>query len=77
MRLAGHDTITAMARSLDTVVVVGLGVIGLSTALALSRRGACVVGIDRFGSGYLCTSSIGVSRSIWIAYALFDYLLED
>jgi glycine/D-amino acid oxidase-like deaminating enzyme len=40
-----------MARSPDTVVVVGLGVIGLSTALALARRGARVVGVDRFGSG--------------------------
>jgi len=73
MRLAGHDTITAMARSPDTVVVVGLGVIGLSTALALARRGARVVGIDRFGSGHPRTSSTGVSRSIRIAYALPDY----
>src|SRR6185312_9690116 len=73
MRLAGHDTITAMARSPDTVVVVGLGVIGLSTALALAGRGARVVGIDRFGSGHPRTSSTGVSRSIRVAYALPEY----
>ena len=34
------------------VTVVGLGVIGLSTASALARRGLRVVGIDRFGSGH-------------------------
>jgi sarcosine oxidase len=54
-------------------VVVGLGVIGLGTALALARRGARVVGIDRFGSGHPRTSSTGVSRSIRVAYALPDY----
>lgn len=62
-----------MARSPDTVVVVGLGVIGLSTALALARRGARVVGVDRFGSGDPRTSSTGVSRSIRIAYAIPEY----
>lgn len=54
-------------------VVVGLGVVGLSTALALARRGARVVGIDRFGSGHPCTSSTGKSRSIRVAYALPAY----
>ena len=49
-------------------VVVGLGVIGLSTALALARRGHAVVGIDRFGSGHPATSSTGPSRSIRLAY---------
>jgi len=50
------------------VAVVGLGVIGLSTALALARRGLRVVGIDRFGSGHPATSSTGPSRSIRLAY---------
>ena len=60
-------------RSSETVVVVGLGVIGLSTALALARRGARVVGVDRFGSGDPRTSSTGVSRSIRVAYAIPEY----
>ena len=56
-----------------TVVVVGLGVVGLSTALALARRGEHVVGLDRLGSGHPHTSSTGLSRSIRVAYALPDY----
>ncbi len=55
------------------VVVVGLGVVGLSAALALARRGGRVVGVDRFGSGHPCTSSTGVSRSIRVAYAVPAY----
>lgn len=50
------------------VVVVGLGVVGLSTARALARRGLGVSGIDRFGSGHPATSSTGPSRSIRLAY---------
>jgi sarcosine oxidase len=50
------------------VAIVGLGVIGLSTARALARRGLRVVGIDRFGSGHPATSSTGPSRSIRLAY---------
>jgi sarcosine oxidase len=50
------------------VVVIGLGVIGLSTAGALARRGNAVVGIDRWGSGHRVTSSTGASRSIRVAY---------
>jgi sarcosine oxidase len=50
------------------VVIVGLGVIGLSTALALARRGHSVVGIDRLCSGHPATSSTGPSRSIRLAY---------
>ncbi len=42
--------------------------IGLSTSLALARRGLRVVGIDRFGSGHAATSSTGPSRSIRLAY---------
>jgi len=50
------------------VVVIGLGVIGLSTAGTLARRGNIVVGIDRWGSGHPVTSSTGASRSIRVAY---------
>jgi sarcosine oxidase len=50
------------------VVVIGLGVTGLSTAGALARRGHTVVGIDRWGSGHPATSSTGASRSIRVAY---------
>jgi sarcosine oxidase len=50
------------------VIVVGLGVTGLSTAGALARRGRRVVGIDRWGSGHPVTSSTGASRSIRLAY---------
>ena len=49
------------------VVVIGLGVVGLSTAGALARRGSAVVGIDRWGSGHRVTSSTGASRSIRVA----------
>ena len=34
------------------VVVIGLGVTGVSTAGALAHRGHRVVGIDRWGSGH-------------------------
>lgn len=61
-------TSLVMARRSADVAVVGLGVIGLSTALALARRGLRVVGIDRFGSGHPATSSTGPSRSIRLAY---------
>ena len=57
-----------MARRSADVAVVGLGVIGLSTALALARRGLNIIGIDRFGSGHPATSSTGPSRSIRLAY---------
>ena len=50
------------------VVVIGLGVTGLSTAGELARRGHAVVGIDRWGSGHPVTSSTGASRSIRVAY---------
>ena len=56
-----------------SVVVVGLGVVGLSTALALARRGTRVVGVDRLGSGHPHTSSTGLSRSVRVAYALPGY----
>jgi sarcosine oxidase len=50
------------------VVVVGLGVTGISTAAALAQRGLAVVGIDRWGSGHAVTSSAGASRSIRLTY---------
>jgi sarcosine oxidase len=50
------------------VIVIGLGVTGLSTAGALAHRGCRVVGIDRWGSGHPVTSSTGASRSIRLAY---------
>jgi sarcosine oxidase len=50
------------------VIVIGLGVTGLSTAGALARRGRSVLGIDRWGSGHPVTSSTGASRSIRLAY---------
>jgi len=60
-----HD---AMTTERADVVMIGLGVIGLSTAGALARRGHRVVGIDRWGSGHPATSSTGASRSIRLAY---------
>ena len=57
-----------MATDRANVVVVGLGVTGLSTAGELARRGHAVVGIDRWGSGHPVTSSTGASRSIRVAY---------
>lgn len=57
-----------MATERADVVVIGLGVTGLSTAGALGRRGHSVVGIDRWGSGHPATSSTGASRSIRVAY---------
>jgi sarcosine oxidase len=50
------------------VVVIGLGVTGLSTVGALARRGQRVMGIDRWGIGHPVTSSTGASRSIRLAY---------
>ena len=60
-------TLAAATEHAD-VVVIGLGVTGLSTAGALARRGPRVVGIDRWGSGHPVTSSAGASRSIRLAY---------
>ena len=57
-----------MATERTDVIVVGLGVTGLSTAGALARRGQAVVGIDRWGSGHPVTSSTGASRSTRVAY---------
>lgn len=64
---------TRRAETFD-VAVVGQGVIGLATTLALARRGARVVAIDALGSGHPLTSSTGVSRSIRVAYAVPEYI---
>ena len=56
------------------VVVVGQGVTGLATTLALARRGVRVAAVDALGSGHPLTSSTGVSRSIRVAYAVPEYI---
>ncbi len=65
-----------MATQLQTfdVAVVGQGVIGLATTLALARRGVRVAAVDALGAGHPLTSSTGVSRSIRVAYALPEYI---
>ncbi len=50
------------------VVVIGLGVIGLSTAAELAGRGDRVVGIERSTIGHAAGSSTGASRSIRATY---------
>jgi sarcosine oxidase len=56
------------------IVVIGLGVIGLSTAAELGRRGHDVVGVERYRIGHPLGSSTGASRSIRSAYALPEYV---
>jgi sarcosine oxidase len=55
-------------------VVVGQGVIGLSTALALARRGRQVIAVSAHGLGFPPTSSQGASRSIRLAYSDREYV---
>lgn len=50
------------------VIVVGLGVMGTATALALARRGCRVVGIERFEVGHDRGSSHGATRIIRLGY---------
>ena len=50
------------------VVVLGLGIQGMSTVASLARRGVRVVGIDRFGAGHSRGSSHGRTRMIRRAY---------
>ena len=54
-------TIGAMARSVDTVVV-GLGAMGSATAYQLARRGASVVGLDRYAPPHTHGSTHGETR---------------
>jgi sarcosine oxidase len=56
------------------VAVVGQGVIGLSAALALARRGRSVIALDALGAGHPLTSSTGASRSFRAAYAVASYV---
>ena len=46
------------------VIVVGLGAMGSAAAYHLARRGARVLGIDRFSPGHANGSSHGDSRII-------------
>ncbi|MCC4248687.1 MULTISPECIES: N-methyl-L-tryptophan oxidase [Microbacterium] len=50
------------------VVVLGLGIHGMSTVASLARRGVRVVGIDRFPAGHARGSSHGRTRMIRRAY---------
>jgi sarcosine oxidase len=50
------------------VVVVGLGTHGSATAAELARRGARVLGLDRFPRGHEMGSFVGRSRIIRTAY---------
>src|SRR5438876_488353 len=50
------------------VIVAGLGAHGSATAYALSKRGASVLGFDRFARGHTLGSSGGRSRIIRTAY---------
>ncbi len=56
------------------MAVVGQGVTGLATTLALARRGVRVAAVDALGAGHPLTSSTGVSRSIRVAYAVPEYI---
>ncbi|HEU0193383.1 MAG TPA: FAD-dependent oxidoreductase [Gaiellales bacterium] len=56
------------------IVVIGLGVIGLSAAVELARRGHQVAGVERYEIGHPLGSSTGASRSIRSAYALPEYV---
>src|SRR4051794_32694880 len=49
-------------------VVIGLGAHGSSAALALTRRGLRVAGLERFGGGHALASSGGRTRIIRTAY---------
>ena len=50
------------------VVVIGLGVMGASAAMALARRGQRVIGIERFGIAHDRGSSHGDTRVIRLGY---------
>lgn len=56
------------------IVVVGQGVIGLSAAFALARRGRSVIALDALGAGHPLTSSTGASRTFRVAYAVAAYI---
>src|SRR5437762_10898771 len=56
-----------MSEKLD-VIVVGVGAIGAATCWQLARRGARVLGLDRFEIPNSRGSSHGLSRMIRLAY---------
>lgn len=65
--VARQPMMAPMQRSFD-VIVVGLGAMGSCTAAALSRRGARVLGVDRFDPPHARGSSHGGSRVIRLSY---------
>ena len=54
--------------------VVGLGALGSATAWQLARRGASVVGLERFGLGHERGASHDSSRIIRHSYHTPDYV---
>ncbi len=50
------------------VAVIGLGAMGSAALMHLARRGARVIGLDRFEPGHTRGSSHGESRAIRLAY---------
>ena len=56
------------------VVIVGLGVMGLSTARVLAERGHEVIGLDRYGVGAPPGSSSGDSRIFRLSHADREFI---
>ncbi|KAA9084058.1 FAD-dependent oxidoreductase [Microbacterium radiodurans] len=56
------------------IVIVGAGIMGLSTAWALTRRGETPLVLDRFGRGHLLGASHGRTRNFNNAYSDVHYL---
>ena len=50
------------------VIVAGLGAHGSAAAYHLAKRGASVLGLERFARGHTLVSSGGLSRIIRLAY---------
>jgi sarcosine oxidase len=56
------------------VVVIGVGVMGLSAAAELSTRGHEVIAVDRFDVGHRFASSSGATRVFRLAHADRDFV---
>ena len=56
------------------VVVIGVGVMGLSAAAELSTRGHEVIAVDRFSVGHRFASSSGATRIFRLAHADRDFV---